>query len=304
MAQKASISPLIARACAKINLSLEILGRRPDGYHELVSLVAFARDVFDQIYLRKSANPTGHVNTGGAYSDQILGENIASKTVRLVQEAFPDLQFGDIEIIKSLPVASGIGGGSADAAAVLRLIALHNNLYDPEALFRDISAEIGADVPVCVGGQGCEAAIMGGKGERVLRPSGTTFFSEIDASVVLVNPGVQVATAQVFSALGADPRLSQSRSTIPLQPFASFGDLVTLLEDLANDLERPAKVIAPEISDTLKAIAATPHCCLARMSGSGATCFGLFQRHAQAQLAAEDLRAQHPKWWIASSRLG
>jgi len=290
------------KAYAKINLTLEIIGRRTDGYHELVSLVAFARDAFDFVTIKPAPNFSYHVT--GAYSHNIGGPNIVVRTVEKAAEKLEAIQPGTIELIKNLPVAAGLGGGSADAAAVLRALGQLNNISDIEAAFGSICTEIGADVPVCLLSGTANGALMWGIGEHVWRaPAAHGHLFPSGVSAVLANPGVPVPTGDVFRALKASPL--DAVPTAPALPgtFKTFNDLLQFLRNSRNDLEKPALSITPAIQDVLFALKTLPHCELARMSGSGATCFGLFQNFAQAQAAKAQLAQAQPQWWIEATRL-
>lgn len=307
------MTAFVERAAAKINLTLEVLGRRADGYHELVSLVAFAPDVHDVVTLEPG--PDLAVEVTGRIGAQITGENLVSRAADLAREVWAEPQLGRFIVDKNIPVAAGVGGGSADAAAALRAIARANP--DPGAepgadadaalVFGALAPRIGADVAVCLGGGGSEAALMSGIGERVVRPDDIRpgdgpLLAGLGLHIVLVNPGVQVATGAVFQALAAPA--CENVSTAPVLPrFRHVADLLDYMQAARNDLERPARGIAPVIDDVLAALRAQPDCLIARMSGSGATCFGLFQTAAQAERAAKAITKPQPAWWAASSRL-
>ncbi|MBN8898253.1 MAG: 4-(cytidine 5'-diphospho)-2-C-methyl-D-erythritol kinase [Rhodospirillales bacterium] len=295
-------------APAKVNLSLHVTGRRADGYHLLDSLVVFA-EVGD--VLRAEPAPTLSLRLAGPFAAGLSEEpdNLVLRAARGLAalvgdrdavtpparapghsaEARPGtpampLAGAALTLDKRLPVASGIGGGSADAAAVLRLLVrLWGVAPDPAALHR-LAQSLGADVPVCLE---CRSVRMRGIGE-VLAP-----VPPLPAcGLLLVNPGVGVATADVFRA-----RQGQPFSAPPPLP-AAWPDAVSLaawLRDCGNDLEPPARALCPPIGTVLAAIARQPACLLARMSGSGATCFGLFPTEAEAQAAADRLRPEG--WW-------
>ncbi len=269
-----------AFAPAKINLSLHVTGRRPDGYHLLDSLVAFA-DIGDHLSVRLSDRAA--LSVSGPMSDGVPEgpDNLCLKAVEF---------FGTpaaLKLDKRLPNQAGIGGGSSDAAAVLRaLVALTGRPVPPQA------ERLGADVPVCIVGR---AARVSGIGERVAPvPS----FPPLPA--VLVNPGVTVSTPAVFARL-------ERRENAPMPaPFPQMGTLETALAALAdfrNDLEAPARAVAPVIGDVLDSLARSEGCALARMSGSGATCFGLFHDGASAEAAAAAIGAAHPGWWSRATQL-
>lgn len=268
-------------ARAKVNLALHVTGRRADGYHLLDSIVAFA-ETGDRIAVEDAPDLT-LVLTGPFAAGLSSTNNLVLRAARALHPS----RGAAITLDKALPVASGIGGGSADAAATLgalsRLWSLP--LPSPETILA-----LGADVPVCLAGQ---SARMQGIGEAL------TPLTLPPAGLLLVNPGLEVATAEVFRAL---PR----RDNPPLPPLPPLPDAQALAAWLAtcrNDLETPARQIAPAIDACLQALTSSPDCLLARMSGSGATCFGLYATPLQAQIAAQSLRAAHPDWWIAPSSL-
>ncbi|MBC9247813.1 4-(cytidine 5'-diphospho)-2-C-methyl-D-erythritol kinase [Paracoccus sp. 11-3] len=268
------MSDLVEPAPAKLNLALHVTGRRNDGYHLLDSLVVFAK-AGDQLRLRPgplSLQIDGPF-AAGLDSD---GDNLCLRAARLVGADV------SISLTKNLPVASGIGGGSADAAAVLRGLARMGHLLP------DAPEKLGADVPVCLLSA---PARMQGVGEII------TPLSALPAlPLVLVNPGVGVSTPQVFKAMA-------TRDNPPLPPIPKFNDLTGLVNWLTrtrNDLEAPACQICPQISDVLQVLAASG-AIFSRMSGSGATCFGLYDSPAKAEMAAQSLK-QHG-WWAVATEL-
>lgn len=290
------------RASAKINLTLEILGRRPDGYHELTSLVAFAADAADTLTL--TPGPGISLVTDGPEAAGLDGENLIATVAAAARAANPRLTVGAFHLTKRLPVASGIGGGSADAAAALRLIARANAIEDPESAFSALAAPIGADIPVCLGAGGRRAAFMSGIGERVWRPVNGELLPGDGIAALLVNPRVGVATGAVFKALAAAPledAPKAARSTPA--PFEDTSELVSYLDDRPNDLEAPARRIAPVIGEVLDALTALPGARAVRMSGSGATCFAIFDDHASAEAAAERLATRDRGWWAVATLL-
>lgn len=274
---------MIEAAPAKINLCLHVTGQRPDGYHLLDSLVVFA-DVGDLIEVR--AAPTLSLRVIGPQArDLPLGEdNLVLRAAR----AFAGTAGAAITLTKNLPVASGIGGGSADAAATLRALA---RLWDAPLPDADRVLQLGADVPACLVGR---ALRMQGIGERLAAVPGLP-----EAHLVLINPGVAVATPAVFKALPC-----KNNPAMPDLPgFATAKELALWLASQRNDLEAPAMALAPAIGAVKQALAAAPGCLLARMSGSGATCFGVFADQAQAQSARAAISAAQPGWWVACGRM-
>ncbi|MBW4092227.1 MAG: 4-(cytidine 5'-diphospho)-2-C-methyl-D-erythritol kinase [Proteobacteria bacterium] len=269
-------------APAKVNLFLHVLGRRADGYHRLDSLAVFA-GAADRLRVMPAA--TLSLEVGGAFGAALALEpdNLVLRAARALAAAGGIVPTGRLRLDKALPVASGIGGGSADAAAALRLLARWWGLAVGPAELAAIASGLGADVPVCLAGR---AARMGGVGE-VLGPAP----SLPRCGLVLVNPGVPVATAAVF-------RARTGAFSAPADLAEGWADAAAMAADLAhcrNDLEAPARALCPAIDTVLAALASAPGCLLARMSGSGATCFGLFPAPAVAQTAAAALA--RPGWW-------
>ncbi|KAA2213429.1 4-(cytidine 5'-diphospho)-2-C-methyl-D-erythritol kinase [Teichococcus oryzae] len=276
------MSELAEAAPAKVNLFLHITGRRDDGYHELDSLAVFAGtgDV-----LRFAAAPELTLAVEGPEAAALSAEpdNLVLRAARLLAEAAGMRPHGALRLEKHLPVASGIGGGSADAAAALRLLNRAWGLHWPEERLRPMAARLGADVPVCLS---CHAARMGGIGE-VLRPAPALPM----AGMVLANPRRPLSTPAVFRA-----RTAGDFSAPAMLP-AGWSGAGSMARDLAacrNDLEPPALVLCPEVETVLAALRGLPGCLLARMSGSGATCFGLFPDPAAAAAAAALLPEA---WW-------
>lgn len=280
---------LATRARAKVNLTLTVLGRRADGYHELESLVAFA-GVADMLALEPG--PSCALTIGGPQGEGLVADegNLVLRAAHALAGEVPGLRSGRFHLVKRLPVASGIGGGSADAAAALRLLARLNELATDAPELQRAAVKIGADVPVCLDSR---ARVMAGIGER-LGPS----LRLPQLFAVLVNPGVAVETAAVFRKLGLSPGQDL---LVPDndQPWPrTAADLIAALRERQNDLEGPAIEIAPQVSEVLVALRATPGCRLARMSGSGATCFGLFDDCRKSAEAAKLLGRERPHWWV------
>jgi 4-diphosphocytidyl-2-C-methyl-D-erythritol kinase len=278
-------------AKAKINLTLTVVGRRPDGYHELESLVTFA-DVCDVVTLEPGA--VGGVKVAGPFAGYIGGENLLIRALALLQRADPKLVLGSVRLDKNLPVAAGLGGGSADAAALLRAVMQANADRVAGIPWAEIAAKLGADVPVCLGGR---PALMWGVGEKIAP------VQRLPAvSAVLVNPGLPLATADVFAALGATPVAASARK--PSAPeLRGLADLVDMMREHGNDLERAATTLLPAIRDVKAALEAEPECRLAALSGSGPTCFGIFPDAEQARRAAARIGSIHGDWWVKPSQL-
>jgi 4-diphosphocytidyl-2-C-methyl-D-erythritol kinase len=284
---------------AKVNLTLRVNGRRADGYHDLESVVAFA-DCADRLTL--SPGSALDLKMAGPLA-QACGEtsdNLVLKAARLLAERVPDMKAGSFSLDKVLPVAAGIGGGSADAAAALRLLSQLNGLVLDDPRVIEVAKLTGADVPVCVESRGC---VMTGVGETLQPLSLPTM------PCVMVNPGVPVATKDVFKALGLrNGQLLVGAADVLLQDRwpdgkASLEEWVEALANSSNDLEAPAMRVQPVIGKVIAALNATNGAWLARMSGSGATCFAIYENTAEAGRAAEKLRRDHPGWWVHAGTL-
>lgn len=263
-------------APAKVNLSLHVIGRRADGYHLLDSLVAFA-GVGDRVTVTAPGEGLAVTGPQAAYLPA-TDDNLCLRAARAMGGGVA------VALDKVLPVASGIGGGSADAAAVLRAMA---RLGRPMAAPAQVLA-LGADVPVCLTGRPVR---MSGVGE-VLAP-----LTLPEGWLVLANPRVAVATADVFRTLA---RRDNAPMPDPLPRLRGLPDLAAFLAQTRNDLEPPAIALAPVIGRVKAALAAQPGCLFARMSGSGATCFGLFSDPLTATAAARTVQAAEPGWWVAA----
>ncbi|WP_267356465.1 MULTISPECIES: 4-(cytidine 5'-diphospho)-2-C-methyl-D-erythritol kinase [unclassified Methylobacterium] len=288
--------PLLAdRAPAKVNLTLHILGRRADdGYHALESLVAFAGTA-DRLTLDPTA-PLGLTVSGPTAGPAgPTGDNLVLRAARHLAARVPGLRTGAFHLTKRLPVAAGIGGGSSDAAAALRLLARLNGLSRDDAAVVAAARETGADVPVCLDPR---ARMMRGVGEQIGAP-----LDLAPLPAVLINPGVPVPTAPVFKALGLAVGQSLPGAEHPVIGLGLGGDaLVAAIGPARNDLEPPALTVAPVIGTVLAALR-NQGCRLARMSGSGATVFALYADRRGAVRAAASLRAAHPDWWVAPTFL-
>lgn len=283
------------QARAKINLTLRVLGRRTDGYHALESLVSFA-DIADEIAL--DTDRAAEVSTSGAFAAAIEGENLLARTLALARERAPALQLGGVTLTKSLPVAAGVGGGSADAAAVLR--ALRQANPDAQLDWHALAACLGADVPVCLRG---EPVVMWGAGAGLARLPVATGSRE-PMPAVLVNPRRPLATRDVFAALGAQPLGQPPRApeTAGLQ-FASTAEVATHLAAVGNDLEAPARRLLPAVAEMQAALVRQAGCLHAGMSGSGPTCFGLFENAEAAWRATVALLGAEPGWWVVATAI-
>jgi 4-diphosphocytidyl-2-C-methyl-D-erythritol kinase len=280
-------------APAKVNLTLRILGRRADGFHELESLVVFARHG-DRLTLTPGDSLWLELRGPRAGATGEPADNLVLKAARLLAADVPGLTLGSFLLDKRLPVAAGLGGGSADAAAALRLLARLNGLAPDDPRLFAAARATGSDVPVCVDPG---ARIMRGVGEVLSAP---LRLRAIPA--VLVNPGVAVSTRDVFARLALSPGATRgvpSGDTVPAERSA----LTAWLAGQTNDLEPPALALQPAIGSVLAALEALPGGCLARMSGSGATCFALLDSGRAASAAARSLKAAYPDWWVQATML-
>jgi 4-diphosphocytidyl-2-C-methyl-D-erythritol kinase len=277
------------RAPAKVNLSLHILGRREDGYHALESLVCFSGSG-DLLTLDTAAGgfAVSGPRAGGAGP---VADNLVLRAARELQARVPGLRSGAFHLHKTLPAAAGIGGGSSDAAAALRLLARENALAQDDPRLMDAAAAVGSDVPVCVSAR---ARMMRGAGEA-LGPLVTL----PPLYAVLVNPGVAVETGNVFARLNLAKGEDYGMSAHPkIEDGMTAADLLAALRKTRNDMEDAACVIAPVIADVLAVLGAARGCRLTRMSGSGATCFGLFETRSATSRAAHAIRRTRPQWWV------
>jgi len=288
-------SSLVEHAPAKINLSLHIVGRRDDGFHDLESLVAFTASG-DTLSLDLSTPLSLVVDGPTAPNAGALEDNLVLRAARALGARVPALKSGRFHLTKRLPVAAGIGGGSSDAAAALRLLARANDLSADDPRLYEAAAEIGSDVPVCVAAQ---ARMMLGRGER-LGP----LVSLPRLFAVLVNPGVPLETKAVFTRIGLKAGQASGYGPHPLiNADPSFDALIGAMKKARNDMEDAASVLAPVVGHCLAVLLAARGAKLARMSGSGATCFALFDDCRAAKAAACVIRRDHPEWWVKSALL-
>ena len=270
-------------APAKINLFLHVGSKRPDGFHPLQSLAVFTGlgDV-----LAMEAAPDLSLAIEGPFARGLDGEG--DNLVLRAAKALDRDGGARLILTKNLPVASGIGGGSADAAAALRGLRQLWRLDKDDAVLRDLAAGLGSDIPACVLSAPC---FMEGRGE-ILR----ALDSMPRVPMLLVNPGVAVPTRDVFAALESRSGVEMA---LPRGHFSDTADLLRFLETTCNDLEEPARRLQPVIGEVLGRIAALPGALLARMSGSGATCFGIFADEDCCRRAAAILKRSSPGWWVA-----
>lgn len=287
--------PLAEDAPAKVNLTLRVLGRRADGYHDIESLVAFA-DFGDCLRFWRGGALALAVRGPGAAAAGEGSDNLVHKAARALAARRPEISLGAFDLDKRLPVAAGLGGGSSDAAAALRLIAQANAIARDDPDLYAAARATGADVPVCLDPR---PRIMRGIGEILSTP-----LELPPLPALLVNPGVALPTKAVFAAWqpAAEPPIPHDLAVLA-RP-ASAGELVRLLATQANDLEAPAVALQPVIADVLAALRGLAGCRLARMSGSGATCFALFATAAEATAAEKLLSGRQPGWWVKATTLG
>jgi len=276
------------RAAAKINLALHVLGRRADSYHELDTLAVFA-DIGDRLEI--SVADALSLSVSGRFAGLCpeAESNLVLKAAKALKERLGFASGAAIHLEKEIPIGAGLGGGSSDAAATLLGL---NDLWGLRLPADDLAAigeTLGADVPMCLAGRGLRAR---GKGERIELLAGWP-----SLPIVMVWPDKPVSTAEVFGAL-------RKRDNPPLPeppPLASVKEVATWLGQCRNDLEAPALAIAPQIGAALEALDASEGCLLARMSGSGSACFGLYAAMELAKAAAKRLQVERPAWWIAAT---
>lgn len=274
---------IVEPAPAKLNLALHVRARRADGYHELETLFVFVAHG-DVLTIADADAPSFSVT--GLFAGALAGEgdNLVLRAERLFRAQVAALPPLAVTLDKRLPVASGMGGGSADAAAMLRAMARRAGVAIDDPRLRTLAESLGSDVPACLFGT---TAIGRGRGEVLTPVTGAE-----GTPVLLVNPGVAVSTAAVFA--GWD-RID--RGPLP------EGDVVAAAMAARNDLEQPARTIAPEVGDVLARMGSASGVRLARMSGSGATCFALFEDEADRAAAAQAISLAEPDWWVQETEL-
>ena len=298
-------------AWAKLNLTLEVLGRRGDGFHELRSLVAFA-GVGDTVEFTPHVSPGPRLVARGAsalvppdafaleiegpFAGVLDGANLILEAAEAARASVPALTPGTFKLVKTLPVAAGLGGGSADAAAALRLlIEAGDGAFSADGADA-IAPELGSDVAVCLRSA---PALMTGRGEVVAAVLGFR-----QCGVVLANPGVELATSAVYGALGAEPLDAPQDATPPPDFGGSFEALIAYASVRDNDLEPAARRLAPEVGTVLSKLETLKGARLVRLSGSGATCFAVFATPREALRAAILLAEKAPDWWVTAGILG
>jgi 4-diphosphocytidyl-2-C-methyl-D-erythritol kinase len=287
--------PLVEDAPAKVNLTLRVLGRRTDGYHEISSLVVFA-DVGDRLTLTPGDEFSLAVSGPQAAQAGDPGANLVFKAAHALKERIAGIKLGAFQLEKNLPVAAGLGGGSADAAATLRLLARANDLPPGDPRLAAAARATGADVPVCLDPQ---PRLMWGIGEKLSPP-----LTVPPLAAVLVNPGAALVTKLVFAGWTAAVDPASPFDPAAVEKARDQDQFFEILARQTNDLEAAAVKLAPVVADVLAALRRFAGCRLARMSGSGSTCFALFDSVAAADSAADALRGEYPRWWIRACRLG
>lgn len=279
------MADILETAHAKINLALHVTGQREDGYHLLESLVTFT-DLGDQLTF--TPDQDWHFSQSGPFAGDLTADNLVLRARDKLRDAAASLGIKTspvaIHLEKNLPVAAGLGGGSADAAACLRGLSRFWDLSGTSLSLAGMALELGADVPMCLISRPLVASGIGEKMKRV-----TTLPA---LSLLLVNPGVAISTPEVFNQL---QRKDNPSMTVPKA--CTAGELTLELQLLRNDLQAPAEFIAPVVADVVDALSITG-ALLTRMSGSGATCFGIYPDWNAASRAADSLRASHAAWYI------
>ena len=287
-----------ALAPAKVNLFLHVGPVQPNGRHPLDSLVMFAgEEAADRLSVMTSDDLSMTLTGPGMTNPDHIGpvdDNLVLRAARALQAETGSTQGAAFTLEKLLPIAAGIGGGSADAAAALRLL---TDLWGTDtAAAHKIAPALGGDVPVALQGH---AALMQGEGERIRRAPDLP-----RVPALLVNPGLACPTGPVFRAYDAAGGGAGFREFGAVPPFERVWDLVHWLGNQRNDLQAPAIAAVPEIAGVLDTLQALPDVLLARMSGSGATCFALFDTEDAARRAEAQLSADRPDWWIRATSLG
>lgn len=290
------VDPVRELAPAKINLTLEVAGRRDDGLHEIASLVAFA-SAGDTVVLE----PGGRcgVSVAGPFAGSLTGPNILARALALIAQRAPQLALGAVHLEKTLPVAAGIGGGSADAGALLRAVRRASGAASEGVDWHRLARLLGADVPVCLASR---SLWMTGTGEALSDIEGG--LPPLDA--VLVNPLADVPadkTARVFRALAA--RALDAAYATPSAPrFSDRAEVLAFMRAHGNDLACAAERVVPEMGAVLAALGGLASCAYASVSGAGPTCFGIFSDAEAADIAREAIASKHPDWWAVAVTLG
>ncbi|MGD9650658.1 MAG: 4-(cytidine 5'-diphospho)-2-C-methyl-D-erythritol kinase [Dongiaceae bacterium] len=284
----------LQNAPAKINLFLHVVGKREDGYHDLQSLAVFTEHLQDRLRVQKSDK--WNLTVSGPFADHLLPaeDNILERARLLLSEGFGENFAYDVSLEKNIPIAAGLGGASADAAALLRIACERWKLpfYFPKLMA--IAKQLGADVPVCLSHQ---AAFFAGLGERMYHIQQLPEFW-----LLLAKPPQALSTAAVFARFAGKFSESRDEKNFP-RSFASLEELVQFLQNTRNDLLPAAQELCPEIAPLLSALQALENVRHSGLSGSGATCFALFADQSEAKAAEEKLKNAHPHWWQAVARI-
>lgn len=289
---------LNCRASAKVNLTLRILGKRTDGYHDLVSLVAFA-DIGDQLAFIPGGGLDLDLTGPNAAAAGAASDNLVLIAARALAERIDGLKLGRFKLAKHLPAGAGLGGGSSDAAAALRLLATANDLDLEDPRILTAAGEAGADAPVCLQEK---ARVVSGIGDRLSPPLRLP-----PLPAVIVFPGVPLATDEVFGSydeLGLESLSGNfgdhpAGDEVPLER----GKLIAFLNTQTNDLARAAHLLTPAITVVEERLHKTPGARLVRMSGSGSSVFALYDEIALAEKVAKEIRAERSDWWVAATTL-
>lgn len=287
---------LTERAPAKINLYLHVTGKSADGYHTLDSLAVFAKDdsACDRVEIKKGSALTLSITgpEAGPLQNESAENNLIHRALTKLGAALGRAPHFDVTLLKTLPVASGIGGGSADAAAALRGAALLWGLASDHPALLKAAAQTGSDVSACLSSRSC---YLGGAGDKL------EFVENLPAAALLLaNPHIPLPTAEVFRA-----RRGTFSPEARLDPMPMDTDgLAEALNLRRNDLEEPAKKLCDAIADVLDTLMTQPGCLLARLSGSGATCFGIFENRATAEKARATIEREIREWWLAVTEVG
>jgi 4-diphosphocytidyl-2-C-methyl-D-erythritol kinase len=293
------MQPLTETARAKVNLTLRVLARRPDGYHDLDSVVAFA-DCADALTFAPGGDLKLTTTGPGAQACGGADDNLVIRAARALAERIPGLTLGHFSLDKHLPVAAGIGGGSADAAAALRLLATANGIEPDDGRLIEAARVTGADIPVCLASRACS---MQGVGDELA----TLDLPQLPC--VMVNPRVAVATKDVFGELGLKKGqfragISEVLEAVTWPKVGAPAEVwIDFLKGGTNDLEAPALRVEPVIGDVLSALRETEGVRLARMSGSGATCFAIYDSKDAASKAGRAIMEAQPGWWVHAGTL-
>lgn len=286
-------------APTKVNLALHVTGRRPDGYHNIETLAVFA-DYADIVTAAPSSDNRMRLAVKGPFAKKLAenstaGDNLAIKAASELMRASGrrDLSPVTLRLTKRIPIGAGLGGGSADAAATLRLLNRTWNLNLDLGKLAEIGVRLGADVPMCLASL---PLVARGVGERLTPATGIPALP-----IVLAHPGVPVDTGKVFAALE-----QAERSPLPPLPprFGAVLDVIFWLRRARNDLAEPAAKVERAAAAPAKVIMSDPECLFARMTGSGSAAYGIFVSLEAAERAAERIREARPGWWVAAAMTG